>query len=97
MVLTLQYLVDATPEQLAEVVQTNLLGSLLCTRTACRLMELQETGGHVFNMDGAGADGQPTPQYVAYGATKAGSCFIVELGLTTFDSNPSRIPSVRNY
>ena len=30
-------------------------------------------GGHIFNMDGAGADGLPTPQYAAYGATKAGA------------------------
>ena len=65
--------VIAQEQQLAEVVQTNLLGSLLATRAACRVMEAQPTGGHVFNMDGAGADGAATPQYVAYGATKAGA------------------------
>lgn len=37
-----------------------------------QLMQKQNGGGHVFNMDGAGADGMPTPQYAAYGATKAG-------------------------
>lgn len=63
---------DATPEQIQAVVNTNLLGSLLCTRTALRRMAGQEHGGHIFNMDGAGADGLPTPQYAAYGATKAG-------------------------
>ena len=36
--------------------------------------EGQSGGGHIFNMDGAGADGQATPQYAAYGATKAGVC-----------------------
>lgn len=54
------------------MVQTNLLGCLLCTRAAMRLMAAQPRGGHIFNMDGAGADGLPTPQYAAYGATKAG-------------------------
>ena len=32
----------------------------------------QKTAGHVFNVDGAGADGSPTPYYAAYGATKTG-------------------------
>lgn len=35
-------------------------------------MAAQPRGGHIFNMDGAGADGLPSPQYAAYGATKAG-------------------------
>lgn len=39
-----------------------------------KVMQKQESGGHIFNMDGAGADGMPTPQYAAYGATKAGTC-----------------------
>lgn len=63
---------DASPAQLQQVVSTNMLGSLLCTRAAMQLMHKQPAGGHVFNMDGAGADGMPTPQYAAYGATKAG-------------------------
>lgn len=67
-----QSLVDAKPEQIVEVVTTNLLGSLLATRAAIRLMGGQETAGHIFNVDGAGADGTPTPQYAAYGATKSG-------------------------
>ena len=36
-------------------------------------MRAQHGGGHVFNMDGAGADGMATPSYAAYGATKAGA------------------------
>ncbi len=55
------------------MVTTNLQGSLLCTRAALRAMARQPRGGHVFNMDGAGADGMATPQYAAYGATKAGA------------------------
>lgn len=29
-------------------------------------------------MDGAGADGSPTPQYAAYGATKAGVAHLIK-------------------
>ncbi len=73
-----QSLLDMAPERIARVVQTNLLGSLLCTRAAARAMAAAG-GGHIFNMDGAGADGQATPQYAAYGATKAGTRELVPL------------------
>lgn len=33
-------------------------------------MKDQDRGGHIFNMDGAGADGGATPRFAAYGATK---------------------------
>ncbi len=33
-------------------------------------MRDQPTGGHIFLMDGAGADGNATPRFAAYGATK---------------------------
>ncbi len=81
-----QSFMDATPEQIQTVVSTNLLGSLLCTRAALRRMAGQQTGGHIFNMDGAGADGLPTPQYAAYGATKAGIAHLMgSLGVSALD------------
>ena len=69
----LQAFIDSSPEQLQRVVSTNMVGTLLCTRAAMQVMQKQNGGGHIFNMDGAGADGMPTPQYAAYGATKAGA------------------------
>jgi len=71
----LQAFIDSSPEQLQQVVSTNMVGTLLCTRAAMQVM--QTSGGHIFNMDGAGADGMPTPQYAAYGATKAGNALTV--------------------
>ncbi|EFJ51061.1 hypothetical protein VOLCADRAFT_103703 [Volvox carteri f. nagariensis] len=67
-----QVLLDQRDEQIEQVVRTNLLGTLLSTRQAISLFSRQPGGGHVFNVDGAGADGFPTPNYAAYGATKAG-------------------------
>lgn len=69
----LQPLVEATAAQVQEVVCTNMLGTLLATRAAIQTMEKQTTAGHIFNVDGAGADGAPTPNYAAYGATKSGA------------------------
>ena len=71
-VVSLQSFLDASPEQITEVVQTNLLGTMLCTKAAMQVRASQAKGGHIFNMDGAGANNLPSPMYAAYGATKAG-------------------------
>jgi NADP-dependent 3-hydroxy acid dehydrogenase YdfG len=68
---------EASADDLQAVTQTNLRGALLCTRAAiCAMMSNpgrdERRRGHVFNMDGAGADGLATANYAAYGATKAG-------------------------
>ena len=68
---TFKSFTDFSNQQLGEVVRTNLLGSLYCTKAALQIMSSQDGGGHIFNMDGAGADGSPTPNYAAYGCTKS--------------------------
>lgn len=65
-------LAESDPAVLREIVLTNSLGSLLCSREAIRMMSSQPGGGHVFNLLGAGSDGGPTKKYAAYGHTKAG-------------------------
>ncbi|KAF2304867.1 hypothetical protein GH714_039214 [Hevea brasiliensis] len=54
------------------IVSTNLVGSILCTREAMRVMVNQLKGGHIFNMDGAGSGGSSTPLTAVYGSTKCG-------------------------
>ncbi|GAV77906.1 adh_short domain-containing protein, partial [Cephalotus follicularis] len=54
----------------SEVVTTNTLGLMICCREAIKMMLNQPRGGHIFNIDGAGSDGRPTPRFAAYGATK---------------------------
>ena len=49
----------------------------LMVAQAIRVMRGQPSGGHIFNMDGAGADGGATPRFAAYGASKRG---LVQLG-----------------
>ncbi|KAL2478135.1 Chlorophyll(ide) b reductase NOL [Forsythia ovata] len=63
-------LVEASDEDLVEVVSTNTLGLMICCREAIKMMLNQPRGGHIFNIDGAGSDGRPTPRFAAYGATK---------------------------
>ena len=63
---------EADPSVLEEVVLTNSLGSLLCTRQAIKTMRKTSGRGHIFNMEGAGSDGSATRKFAAYGHTKAG-------------------------
>ncbi|KAJ8899992.1 hypothetical protein K2173_024103 [Erythroxylum novogranatense] len=63
-------LAEASDDDLIEVVTTNTLGLMICCREAIKMMLSQPRGGHIFNTDGAGSDGRPTPRFAAYGATK---------------------------
>ncbi|PIA65008.1 hypothetical protein AQUCO_00100464v1 [Aquilegia coerulea] len=65
-------LLEFADEDIEQIVSTNLVGSLLCTREAMRVMRSQEKGGHIFNMDGAGSGGSSTPLTAVYGSTKCG-------------------------
>lgn len=67
---TYKPLLEAVESDLVDIVDTNVLGVMLCCQAAIQCMRRQKAGGHVFNMDGAGADGNPTPRFAAYGATK---------------------------
>ena len=63
-------ILDLNPSDLAEVVNTNLLGTMYCCKVAIQIMKNQNKIGNIFVMDGAGVDGGPTNGYAAYGATK---------------------------
>ncbi|KAK9809547.1 hypothetical protein WJX73_000350 [Symbiochloris irregularis] len=86
-----QAFTEAGPEVMQEVVGTNLTGSLLCTRRAMQLMARQKgKRGHIFNMDGAGADGTPSPNHAIYGATKAGIAHL--MGSLASEARQQRLP-----
>ncbi|KAF7145775.1 hypothetical protein RHSIM_Rhsim04G0167800 [Rhododendron simsii] len=53
---------EASDDDLIEVVTTNTLGLMICCREAIKMMLNQPRGGHIFNIDGAGSDGRPTPR-----------------------------------
>lgn len=59
-------------EDIISIIETNVIGVMLGCKEAIRVMKDQPSGGHIFNMDGAGADGNATPRFAAYGATKRG-------------------------
>ncbi|KAI4376614.1 hypothetical protein MLD38_014356 [Melastoma candidum] len=65
-------LLQFTDDDIQQIVSTNLVGSILCTREAMHVMRNQAKGGHIFNMDGAGSGGSSTPLTAVYGSTKCG-------------------------
>ncbi|RLM93635.1 putative chlorophyll(ide) b reductase NYC1, chloroplastic [Panicum miliaceum] len=65
-------LVTFSDDDITQIVSTNLVGSLLCTREVMNVMQYQDKGGHIFNMDGAGSGGSSTPLTAVYGSTKCG-------------------------
>lgn len=65
-------LLEFDDEDIKQIVSTNLVGSIICTREAMRVMRSQEKSGHIFNMDGAGSGGSSTPLTAVYGSTKCG-------------------------
>ncbi|XP_039058376.1 probable chlorophyll(ide) b reductase NYC1, chloroplastic isoform X2 [Hibiscus syriacus] len=65
-------LLQFSDDDIRQIVSTNLIGSILCTREAMRIMNNQPKVGHIFNMDGAGSGGSSTPLTAVYGSTKCG-------------------------
>ncbi|CAO2841943.1 unnamed protein product [Amaranthus hypochondriacus] len=65
-------LLQFTDDDIKQIVSTNLVGSIICTQEAMRVMTKQKKGGHIFNMDGAGSGGSSTPLTAVYGSTKCG-------------------------
>jgi meso-butanediol dehydrogenase / (S,S)-butanediol dehydrogenase / diacetyl reductase len=61
-------LADASDEHILGVVNTNLLGNLLCSRAAINMMG---RGGHIINVSSESID-IPYPHHVVYQATKGG-------------------------
>ena len=64
-------LTDHDPADIASVVSTNLGATLAAARLAGQRLGSQPRGGHFVCVVGAGAGGDATPGYAAYGATKA--------------------------
>ena len=61
---------ELRPEELADVVNTNLTGSFNGCRVAIEGMQKQENGGAVYLFEGFGSNGMISPGLTPYGATK---------------------------
>lgn len=58
-------------DQVRVTVATNLLGSIYGLQVAAAGMRLQQSGGHIFSVEGLGSKGEIQEGLLTYGATKA--------------------------
>eukprot|EP01128_Nolandella_sp_AFSM9_P004834 TRINITY_DN2254_c0_g1_i1.p1 TRINITY_DN2254_c0_g1~~TRINITY_DN2254_c0_g1_i1.p1 ORF type:complete len:330 (-),score=53.08 TRINITY_DN2254_c0_g1_i1:593-1582(-) len=65
-------LVNTSPEDISKVVNTNMTGAMLTASIALDAMRKQKNPSHFFFTAGGGSSGRATPNYAAYGFTKAG-------------------------
>lgn len=63
------HLIDMQPSSIRSVVETNLLGTILCCRAILKVM-LKQNLGHVFNFQGFGSNGNVRPRMLCYASTK---------------------------
>jgi NAD(P)-dependent dehydrogenase (short-subunit alcohol dehydrogenase family) len=69
-----QMISKSPPEQVANVVKTNLLGVISGSQVAARGM-LEQGYGSIYNMEGLGSDGRMRAGLIFYGMTKYGVCY----------------------
>ncbi len=62
-------LIDNSDEMLEQIVDTNLLGTLLGCREALKIM-IPQGSGHIINIAGKGTEGGSSKNLVAYASTK---------------------------
>lgn len=65
-------LLEIDNNKIEDIINTNLLGTCISCKYMYEIMNSQDTGGSIFNLAGAGADGSASPLYSIYGSTKAG-------------------------
>ena len=62
---------DIPDKALSSIIGTNLLATSITCKVAHEIMMKQQSGGAIFNVNGAGSDGAATLGFSAYGSTKA--------------------------
>jgi short-subunit dehydrogenase len=74
-------------DELRAMTEVNLLGTMAGCRVAAAHM--QENGGAIYNIYGAGSDGQPVPGMIGYGTTKRAVQFFTQALARELD--PTRV------
>lgn len=77
-----------TYDDITDIVNTNMLGSINGTKVALDIMKHQNVKGHIFNLAGAGSDHSLTPFFSVYGCTKSGISHFTK----TIAKEPNTIP-----
>ena len=69
---------ELAPDEVAEVVNANLIGSFNGCRVAIKGMRRQERGGAVYVFEGFGSNGMTAPGLTPYGSTKRAITYLAQ-------------------
>ena len=91
---TMRTIAETTPDEVATMVGTNMLGTITGAQVAVRGMTAA-AGGQVFNILGGGSDGTVRPGMGVYSATKRGLDMFTKALVKEVDGTPVRVGQVR--
>lgn len=86
--------IDGSTEEIRQVVDVNLLGTLYGTHVAMRGMRDQEGGGAVYVMEGLGSDGKTRALHTLYGTSKVAVRYLFKALVDEAADTPVRIGSI---
>lgn len=64
-------LIDTSKDEIDSIIDTNLKGTIYCSRLIIPVMLEQKSKSILINLEGAGSNSLPTPNYSIYGSTKS--------------------------
>jgi NAD(P)-dependent dehydrogenase (short-subunit alcohol dehydrogenase family) len=82
------------PEEMAAVVETNMLGALYGAKVALAGM-LEQGSGSLYNMEGLGSDGRRVEGLTAYGTTKCGLRYLTDALVAETKGTPLIVGALR--
>lgn len=82
------------PEILYAVVNTNLIGVMYCCKVAIEGMMSQDGGGHIYNMEGLGSQGELNKGSSPYGASKYGLAYLTKVLNAELGDSPVKVSDI---
>lgn len=64
-------LIDTSKNEIDSIIDTNLKGTIYCSKLIIPVMLEQKSKSILINLEGAGSNSLPTPDYSIYGSTKS--------------------------
>jgi NAD(P)-dependent dehydrogenase (short-subunit alcohol dehydrogenase family) len=89
-----QMTLKSAPEQVENVVKTNILGVIYGSQVAARGM-IEQGFGSIYNMEGMGSDGGMRKGLIFYGMTKYGVCYFTRGLAKEMANRPIIVGSLR--
>lgn len=85
---------EQSPEEMAGVVKTNLIGTMYGAQVAMKGM-LEQGSGSIYNLEGLGSDGRKVEGLAVYGTTKAALTYLTDSMVQEAEGTPVLVGALR--